>query len=130
MKKKLIFRDTLIQLDGTKIHVKLDVQARFVELNRALNEATKAAQDAVTAPDAPDRLQAFYEHEYRHFLECIIGADNFAKALQGYDGHVDVLCKQLDSWAAVKVTPLIFEASRRELKRRQREARRALRRRK
>ena len=120
LKRNTRLKTMILLPNGERMKIDLDVTARLAELIRTQNDAILAAQEWVTDSENEGKRAAFYEERYRKFLETILGKEGFAQALAAYDGHVDELCIQLDGWVGDEVAPLIREASRQEMERRKR----------
>lgn len=121
LKKNIRVKDNILLPNGERVKVDLDVQAHLRQLIAAQNDTILAAQEYVKDETSEDARKAFYT-AFGNLLHVILGA-GFEKALAAFDGHVDELCTQLDEWVADEVAPRIAEASRAEMERRKKLAR-------
>ena len=110
LKRAIRVNESIILPNGVRILVSLDVEAKFHTLNAARNEATRLAQEYVNDIGNEDKMRAFYA-AFAHFIEVILGPDNYKKALAAYDGHAEELCNQLNDWAADVVCAKMADAS-------------------
>lgn len=123
LKRAIRVTENIILPNGERIVVALDVEAKFHALNAARNEATRLAQIYVNDVENEEKRRAFYA-AFAHFVEIILGPENYKKALAAYDGYAEELCNQLDEWASDTVCAKMAEASKAVVEKRIRTAKR------
>lgn len=120
--RNIRLKDNILLPNGERVKVDLDVQSQLRRLIAAQNDTIIAAQEYAQDETSEEKRKTFYV-AFGNLLHVILGK-GFETALAAYDGNADELCVQLDEWVADEVAPRIMEASKAELERRKRQAKR------
>lgn len=123
LRRNIRVKDTILLPNGERVKVDVDVQAKLRPLIAAQDDTILAAQ-AWKADETSEEARMAFFTAFGNLLHAIIGDKGYKTALAAFDGNVDELCQQLDEWVSDEVAPRIVEASRVEMERRKRLAKR------